>query len=63
MKKYNYQFACPATSSDEATQKMKALAHLAGLLDGKTLEALSNKVPTILSDPETSGLVKNFLGI
>lgn len=60
---YSYKLDIGATSAAEADQKATALASLAARLDGRTLEALALKVPSILSNPMQSSLVRRALGL
>lgn len=63
MKNIAYNIQVQGSSDAECDQKAEAIARLAAQLDGKTLKALADKVPQILSDPFKSRIVRSQLGL
>lgn len=62
MPNFNFNFSVPAQSQQAAGQKVAALAKLAENFDEKTLSALADRAPSLMSGP-FAGMIKQQLGI
>jgi len=60
---FKYNLTIEATSKSEATSKMQALAKLASRVDAKTLTALADKGPALLSNPKNRSFLNSLLGL